>query len=91
MRVLQRNGVSTLFVCGAYDSSLDLMTMYFGPRGKRVSRYSGARAVVVDDLDHSVFSSHAVEAVVGLCSEFVKGLDARRVPAGRIVKAESPA
>ncbi|RBB41040.1 hydrolase [Burkholderia reimsis] len=91
LRTLQRKEVSTLFVCGAYDSSLDLMSMYFGPRGKRVSRYSGARAVVVDDLDHSVFSSHAVEAVVGLCSEFVKGLDARRVPAGRIVKAESPA
>ncbi|WP_174983621.1 alpha/beta hydrolase [Burkholderia lata] len=91
LRTLQRKEVSTLFVCGAYDSSLDLMTMYFGPRGKRLSRFSGARAVVLDDLDHSVFSSHAVDAVVGLCSEFVKGLDARRAPAGRIVKAESPA
>ncbi|MDN7874137.1 alpha/beta hydrolase [Burkholderia aenigmatica] len=91
LRTLQRKEVSTLFVCGAYDTSLDLMTTYFGPRGKRLSRFSGARAVVLDDLDHSVFSSHAADAVVGLCSEFVKGLDARRAPAGRIVKAESPA
>ncbi|UKD15196.1 alpha/beta fold hydrolase [Burkholderia aenigmatica] len=91
LRTLQRKEVSTLFVCGAYDTSLDLMTTYFGPRGKRLSRFSGARAVVLDDLDHSVFSSHAADAVVGLCSEFVKGLDARRAPVGRIVKAESPA
>ncbi|MPV67286.1 alpha/beta fold hydrolase [Burkholderia sp. BE17] len=91
LRTLQRKEVSTLFVCGAYDSSLDLMTMYFGPRGKRLSRFPGARTVVLDDLDHSLFSSHAAEQVIGLCSEFVKGLDSRRAPLGRIVKAESPA
>ncbi|WP_446901856.1 alpha/beta hydrolase [Burkholderia sp. YIM B11467] len=91
LRTLQRKEVSTLFVCGAYDSSLDLMTMYFGPRGKRLSRFSGARTVVLDDLDHSLFSSHAAEQVIGLCSEFVKGLDSRRAPLGRIVKAGSPA
>ncbi|WP_174991829.1 alpha/beta hydrolase [Burkholderia arboris] len=91
LRTLQRKEVSTLFVCGGFDSSLDLMTMYFGPRGKRLSRFAGARAVVLDDLDHSLFSAHAAEAVVGLCSEFVKGLDARRATTGRIVNAESPA
>jgi pimeloyl-ACP methyl ester carboxylesterase len=91
LRTLQRKEVSTLFVCGGFDSSLDLMTMYFGPRGKRLSRFAGARAVVLDDLDHSVFSAHAAEAVVGLCSEFVKGLDTRRATTGRIVNAESPA
>ncbi|WP_082725149.1 alpha/beta hydrolase [Burkholderia sp. NRF60-BP8] len=91
LRALQRKEVSTLFVCGAYDSSLDLVTMYFGPRGKRLSRFAGARAVVLDDLDHSVFGSHAADAVVGLCSEFVKGLESRRATAATIINAESPA
>ncbi len=91
LRTLQRNGVSTLFVCGAYDSSLDLMTMHFGRCGKRLKRFSSARTVVLDEVDHSLFGSHAVDQVVALCAEFTKGLDARQAAVGKMAGIESPA
>lgn len=91
LRTLQRKGVSTLFVCGAYDSSLDLMTMHFGRYGKRLSRFSSARTVVLDEVDHGLFGSHAVDQVVALCAEFTKGLDARQAAVGKMAGIESPA
>ncbi|QTO46269.1 alpha/beta hydrolase [Burkholderia latens] len=83
MRALQRNGVSTLFVCGAYDSSLDLMTMHFGRRGKRLERFRSARAAVLDEVDHSVFGGQAVDKVVELCVEFTQQLGAAQAPVGK--------
>ncbi len=90
LRTLQRKGVSTLFVCGAYDSSLDLMTMHFGRYGKRLSRFSSVRTIVLDEVDHSLFGSHAVDRVVALSAEFTLGLDARQTTVGKVTAIESP-
>lgn len=90
MRVLQRNGVSTLFVCGAYDSSLDLMTMHFGRRGKRLSKFRSARAMVLDEVDHSLFGGQAVDKVVALCAEFTQRLDAGHAAIGKPAGRELP-
>ncbi len=90
LRVLQRNGVSTLFVCGAYDSSLDLMTMHFGRRAKRLARFRSARAVVLDEVDHSVFGGQAVDKVVELCVEFTQRLDAAHAVIGKPAGRELP-
>lgn len=91
LRTLQRKGVSTLFLCGAYDSSLDLMTMHFGRYGKRLSRFSSARTVVLEGIDHSLFGLHAVDKVVALSAEFTKSLDSRQTAVGKMAGIELPA
>jgi hypothetical protein len=84
VEALQRKGVQGLLV-GAYDSGLDVLTMYFGKRGKCLSRSSSIRAAVFDELDHALFGPAASEKVMAARASFIKGLNepVRQVSAPR--------
>jgi pimeloyl-ACP methyl ester carboxylesterase len=85
VKALQRKGVQGLLVYGAYDSGLDVVTTYFGTRGKGLSRFPSIRAAVFDEVDHALFGPAASQTVIAACASFIKGLGApvRQAPASR--------
>jgi pimeloyl-ACP methyl ester carboxylesterase len=85
---LQRKGVQTLLVYGAFDSGLDILTAHFGKKGRRLSRFPAVRPAIFDDIDHSLFGPAASERVTALTAGFLKGLHARERP---VASERSPA
>jgi pimeloyl-ACP methyl ester carboxylesterase len=78
VKALERKGVRTLLVYGAFDSGLDQLTTHFGKKGKRLSRFSMVSAAVFQELDHSLFNPHASAKVISLCEAFIKDLGSRK-------------
>jgi pimeloyl-ACP methyl ester carboxylesterase len=83
---LDRKGVRTLLVHGAYDGSLDLLAMHFGKHGQRLSRYPNVRVAIIDDIDHALFNASSSAKVIALCDTLIKQMctreDDARIPAG---------
>jgi alpha-beta hydrolase superfamily lysophospholipase len=74
VNTLNKKGVQTLLVYGAFDSGLDIINAHFGKMGARLSRFPKVRPAIFDDIDHALFSPLAAEKVTALAASFVKGL-----------------
>ena len=74
VKALERKGVRTLLVYGAFDSGLDQLTTHFGKRGKRLSRFSMVSAAIFEELDHALFNPRATAKVIALCEALIREL-----------------
>jgi pimeloyl-ACP methyl ester carboxylesterase len=74
VRVLDRKGVQTVLVYGAYDSGLDLLAAHFGKHGRRLARFANVRAQIMDDIDHALFNPASAAKVTAFCAAMLAAL-----------------
>jgi pimeloyl-ACP methyl ester carboxylesterase len=92
VRALDRKGVKTVLLYGAYDGGLDLLAAHFGKHGKRLARFANVRAEIIEDIDHALFNPASSAKVIAFCASMLKAMPvpvraaaAQQAPAGRMV------
>jgi pimeloyl-ACP methyl ester carboxylesterase len=86
---LDARRVETRLLYGAMDTGIEELERYFGPRGRRVGRFSHVRVAFRDRTDHAILSFRAQENVMSYFEEFyrVNFGDARRTETSTAGKA----
>ncbi|VXB01678.1 Alpha/beta hydrolase [Burkholderia sp. 8Y] len=68
---LEQKGVDTLLLYGVGDDGLDQLNAHFGRHGKKLSRLARVKAMVCNDIDHSLYDPRALAKVISLSATFI--------------------
>jgi pimeloyl-ACP methyl ester carboxylesterase len=73
MRQLETRKVETRLIYGAIDAGLDELAVWFGAGGRRLRKARHVQVVVMEKVDHALFSHMARERVMAYTEAYLEG------------------